>query len=125
MARDAGIDMSECRLLQEGGRRHFMTRRFDRHSEGSKLHMQSLAALAHFDFNTAGVYAYEQAFDVIKRLELPMRCVEQLGGVGDCLVDDGVARRESVAGQQKEVARVATDGTFVTRLTVQRGWNRQ
>jgi serine/threonine-protein kinase HipA len=77
MARDAGIDMSECRLLEEGGRRHFMTRRFDRHSDGSKLHMQSLAALAHFDFNAAGVYAYEQAFDVIKRLELPMRSIEQ------------------------------------------------
>lgn len=77
MARDAGIEMSECRLLQEGGRRHFMTRRFDRESDGSKLHMQSLAALAHFDFNTAGAYAYEQAFNVMKRLELPMRAFEQ------------------------------------------------
>jgi serine/threonine-protein kinase HipA len=77
MARDAGIEMSECRLLEEGGRRHFMTRRFDRQDDGGKLHMQSLAALAHFDFNTAGVYAYEQAFDVMKRLELPMRSLEQ------------------------------------------------
>src|SRR6266566_3251789 len=64
MAKDAGIDMSDCRLLEEGGRSHFMTRRFDRESDGGKLHMQSLAALAHFDFNTAGVYAYAQAFDV-------------------------------------------------------------
>jgi serine/threonine-protein kinase HipA len=77
MARDAGIDMSECRLLEEGGRRHFMTRRFDRESDGSKLHMQSLAALAHFDFNAAGAYSYEQSFDVMKRLELPMRALEQ------------------------------------------------
>jgi serine/threonine-protein kinase HipA len=77
MAKDAGIEMSECRLLEEGGRRHFMTRRFDRRDDGSKLHMQSLAALAHFDFNTAGVYAYEQAFDVMRRLELPMRSTEQ------------------------------------------------
>jgi serine/threonine-protein kinase HipA len=77
MAADAGIEMSECRLLEEGGRRHFMTRRFDRQSDGSKLHMQSLAALAHFDFNTAGVYAYEQAFDVMRRLELPLRSLEQ------------------------------------------------
>jgi len=77
MAKDAGIDMSDCRLLEEGGRSHFMTRRFDRESDGGKLHMQSLAALAHFDFNTAGVYAYEQAFDVMKRLELPMRFLEQ------------------------------------------------
>jgi serine/threonine-protein kinase HipA len=77
MAGDAGIDMSECRLLEEGGRRHFMTRRFDRTADGGKLHMQSLAALAHFDFNSAGVYSYEQAFDVIKRLGLPMRAREQ------------------------------------------------
>jgi serine/threonine-protein kinase HipA len=77
MARDAGIDMTECRILEEGGRRHFMTRRFDRESDGGKLHMQSLAGLAHFDFNSAGAHAYEQAFDVIRRLGLPMRSVEQ------------------------------------------------
>src|SRR5690554_2708191 len=51
MASAAGIDMSESRLLEEGGRRHFMTRRFDRTDDGGKLHMQSLCALAHFDFN--------------------------------------------------------------------------
>ena len=77
MAADAGIEMSECRLLEENGRRHFMTRRFDRLSEGGKLHMQSLGALAHFDFNSAGAYAYEQAFDVIKRLGLPMHAREE------------------------------------------------
>jgi serine/threonine-protein kinase HipA len=77
MAAAAGIEMSECRLLEENGRRHFMTRRFDRLSDGGKLHMQSLAALAHFDFNSAGAYSYEQAFDVIKRLGLSMRAREQ------------------------------------------------
>ncbi len=77
MAADAGIEMPECRLLEEGGRRHFMTRRFDRLSDGGKLHMQSLAALAHFNFNSAGAYSYEQAFDVIKRLGLSMRAREQ------------------------------------------------
>lgn len=77
MARAAGIDMTECRVLEEGGRRHFMTRRFDRESDGSKIHMQSLAALAHFDFNSAGAHSYEQAFDVIRRLGLPMRALEQ------------------------------------------------
>jgi len=77
MAADAHIEMSECRLLEENGRRHFMTRRFDRLGDGGKLHMQSLAALAHFDFNSAGAYSYEQAFDVIKRLGLPMRAREQ------------------------------------------------
>ena len=53
MATDAGIKMSECRLLEENGRRHFMTRRFDRLDHGENLHMQSLGALAHFDFNMA------------------------------------------------------------------------
>ena len=77
MAADAGIEISECRLLDEGGRRHFMTRRFDRLSDGGKLHMQSLAALAHFDFNSPGAYSYEQAFDVIKRLGLSMRAREE------------------------------------------------
>ncbi len=33
MAKDAGIEMSECRLLEENGRAHFMTRRFDRDAE--------------------------------------------------------------------------------------------
>ena len=77
MARSAGIDMTECRLLEEGGRRHFMTRRFDRTSAGGKIHMQSLAALAHLDFNAAGTHSYEEAFDVIRRLRLPMSAVEQ------------------------------------------------
>jgi serine/threonine-protein kinase HipA len=77
MAAAAGIEMTESRLLEESGRRHFMTRRFDRLSDGGKLHMQSLAALAHFDFNSAGANSYEQAFDVIKRLQLPMRAREQ------------------------------------------------
>ncbi|HKG40139.1 MAG TPA: type II toxin-antitoxin system HipA family toxin [Conexibacter sp.] len=77
MARDAGIAMSECRLLPENGRRHFMTRRFDRLPGGGKLHMQSLGALAHFDFNLAGAYSYEQALLTIRRLGLPMDAVEQ------------------------------------------------
>ena len=77
MARTAGITMNECRLLEEGGRRHFMTRRFDRLDGGEKLHMQSLGALAHFDYNQAGAYAYEQALLVIRQLELPMEIVEQ------------------------------------------------
>jgi len=77
MARECGIEMSECRLLEENGRRHFMTRRFDREAGGRKIHMQSLAALAHFDFNAAGAYAYEQAFQAMRRLSLPMSALEQ------------------------------------------------
>ena len=77
MARAAGIRMSECRLFEEGGRRHFMTRRFDREPSGRKLHMQSLAALAHLDFNAAGAHSYEQAMLVIRRLGLPMEAIEE------------------------------------------------
>jgi len=77
MARAAGIDMTECRLLEENGRRHFMTRRFDRDAAGGKLHMQSLCGLAHYDFNAAGVYSYEQALMAMRRLGLPMAALEQ------------------------------------------------
>ncbi|MDB6077451.1 MAG: toxin HipA [Akkermansiaceae bacterium] len=77
MAQAAGITMSECRLLEENGRRHFMTRRFDRLAGGQKLHMQSLCALAHFDFNQAGAYSYEQALLTIRQLGLPMAAVEE------------------------------------------------
>jgi serine/threonine-protein kinase HipA len=77
MAKAAGITMSECRLLEESGRRHFMARRFDRLGSGQKMHMQSLGALAHFDFNQAGAYAYEQAMLTIRQLGLPMAAVEE------------------------------------------------
>ena len=77
MAKDCGIDISECRLFEENGRRHFMTRRFDRLASGEKLHMQSLCALAHFDFNMAGAYSYEQALLVIRQLGLPMQATEE------------------------------------------------
>jgi len=77
MALECGIDMSECRLFKEHGRSHFMTRRFDRFAGGEKLHMQSLSALAHYDFNMAGAYSYEQALLVMRQLQLPMQAIEQ------------------------------------------------
>ncbi len=78
MALKAGIIMPECRLLRENDRAHFMSRRFDRGRDGKKLHMQSLCALAHFDFNMPGSYSYEQAFQVMRELRLPYRDAEQL-----------------------------------------------
>ena len=78
MAQDAGIAMMPCRLFEEGGRRHFMTQRFDRTDEGDKRHMQSLAALAHYDFNLAGAYGYEQAFLLMRALDLEPESIEQL-----------------------------------------------
>jgi serine/threonine-protein kinase HipA len=77
MAEDAGLVMNECRLLQENGRQHFVTQRFDRLDNGDKLHMQSLCAMAHYDFNMAGAYSYEQAIHVIKKLQLGMDAIEQ------------------------------------------------
>ncbi len=77
MAKAAGITMSDCRLLEENGRRHFMTRRFDRLENGRKLHMQSLCAMAHYDFNMAGAYSYEQAIQVIRRLGLGIDAIEE------------------------------------------------
>jgi serine/threonine-protein kinase HipA len=85
MAAAARIDMSECRLKKENGRAHFMTRRFDRvkvkkdgKEEEKKLHVQSLCAIAHFDFNAPGAYSYEQAFQTIRELRLPYKDTEQL-----------------------------------------------
>ena len=77
MARAAGITMTDCRLLEENGRQHFMTRRFDRDHAGNKLHMQSLGALAHFDYNEPGSYSYEQAFLVMQQLQLPIQALEE------------------------------------------------
>lgn len=77
MAQDAGITMEECRLHEEGGRAHFMTKRFDRTDKGEKLHMQSLGSMRHYDFNQAGAYAYEQAIETIQLLSLPMEDIEQ------------------------------------------------
>ncbi len=77
MAREAGIGMSECRLHLEGGRRHFMTRRFDREPAGGKIHMQSLAALRHFDYDDSGAYSYEQAMETTRELGLGMAVVEE------------------------------------------------
>ena len=77
MAKAAGITMSACRLFEENGRRHFMTKRFDRGDAGEKLHMQSLGAIAHFDYNDAGAHSYEQAIAVMRRLRLPMRDIEE------------------------------------------------
>jgi serine/threonine-protein kinase HipA len=64
-------------IAEEGGRRHFMSRRFDRLDNGEKLRMQSLCALAHYDYNLAGAYSYEQALLVMRQLVLPMESIEQ------------------------------------------------
>ena len=78
MAREAGIDMMECRLLEENGRAHFMTRRFDRTDHAQKVHMQTLCGIAHFDYKILHAYSYEQAFQVMRRLRLPYQQAEEM-----------------------------------------------
>lgn len=78
MAKHLGIEMSRCRLHEEGGRRHFMIERFDRTASGGKVHMQTLGALAHLDFNLAGANAYEQAFEIARRIGVDETGIEQL-----------------------------------------------
>ncbi len=77
MALECGIQMSKCRLLEENERNHFMTKRFDR-GKGEKLHLQTLCALAHYDYNSPSEYSYEQAFQVMRELKLPYSEMEQL-----------------------------------------------
>lgn len=69
LARACGINMMDCTLLEENGRAHFMTKRFDR-MNGHKVHMQTLCGLAHYDFRLQHAYSYEQAFDVMRGLHL-------------------------------------------------------
>jgi serine/threonine-protein kinase HipA len=78
MAADAAVTMSRCRLLHDGQHRHFMTRRFDRPDGGGSLHMQSLGALTHSDFNLAGAYSYEEAVNVLRLIGAPPSDREQL-----------------------------------------------
>lgn len=72
MATRCGISMTRCRLLEENGLAHFLTHRFDRDARtGDKIHMQTLGALAHFDFNSSGAYGYEDAARIMRKLGLP------------------------------------------------------
>lgn len=71
MAQAAGIDMTECQLLEEGGRAHFMTRRFDRTPDGTKVHTQTLCALGQLDFRQIGAHDYAQLFLLSEQLGLP------------------------------------------------------
>lgn len=77
MARDAGVRMKECRVHREGGRSHFMTRRFDRDAAGRKLHMQSLGGLRHFAFQYPPAYSYEEAMHTIRALGLDMDTLQE------------------------------------------------
>jgi serine/threonine-protein kinase HipA len=76
MALDCGINMTECRLFEDGEYAHFMTKRFDRTDTGEKLHTQTLCGIAHFDRDDR--HSYEQAFEVMRRMGLPYPDMEQM-----------------------------------------------
>lgn len=78
MAIDCGIEMTECRLLEENGRAHFMTKRFDREGSDQKHHIQALCGMQHFDYNDVRSYSYEQLFQTMRQLRLPYPQAEQL-----------------------------------------------
>jgi len=77
MAKDAGINIMDSKILTENNRTHFMTKRFDRIGN-TKLHMQTLCAIAHFDYSYSNAYSYEQAFQVMRQLKLPYSQMEEL-----------------------------------------------
>ncbi len=77
LARACGIVMSDCRIFEDGKAAHFMTKRFDR-VNGEKLHLQTLCAMAHLDYNQPTAHSYEQAFSVLEKLRLPMEDKQQL-----------------------------------------------
>lgn len=77
LVRACGIDMTECSLIEENGRAHFLTRRFDR-VNGEKVHMQTLCGIAHFDYRLLRAYSYEQAFAVMRGLRLTYKEAQEM-----------------------------------------------
>ncbi|HUW05422.1 MAG TPA: type II toxin-antitoxin system HipA family toxin [Williamwhitmania sp.] len=77
MATDCGIEMSDCKLMEENGRVHFITKRFDRDGN-SKHHIQTLCGLQHYDFNDMFGYSYEQLFQTMRMLRLSYPQAEQM-----------------------------------------------
>lgn len=78
MAKECGIEMMESKLLEENGRAHFMTKRFDREGNSTKHHVQTWCAMSHFDFNEVTSYSYEQLFRTMRELKLPYPEANQL-----------------------------------------------
>lgn len=77
LVKACGIDMSECSLVEENGRAHFLTKRFDREN-GKKVHMQTLCGIAHYDYRLHRAYSYEQAFNVMRTLKLPYSQAQEM-----------------------------------------------
>lgn len=78
MAKTCGIEMTECNLLEENGRAHFMTKRFDREGNQTKHHIQTLCGIHHFDYNDIFAHSYEQVFQTMRMLKLTYPEAEQM-----------------------------------------------
>ncbi len=78
MAKECGIEMSECELLEENNRTHFMTKRFDRQGNNTRHHIQTLCAIQHYDYNNIYGYSYEQVFQTMRLLRLSYPEAEQM-----------------------------------------------
>jgi serine/threonine-protein kinase HipA len=78
MAQTCGIEMMPSKLLEENGRAHFMTKRFDREGSNTKHHIQTFCAMKHFDYNLVTSYSYEQLFQTMRELKLPYPAAEQM-----------------------------------------------
>ncbi|MCM2302493.1 MAG: type II toxin-antitoxin system HipA family toxin [Flavobacteriaceae bacterium] len=78
MAIACGIDMMPSKLMEENGRAHFMTKRFDREGGEIKHHIQTFCALKHFDFNLVNSFSYEQLFQAMRELKLTYQDTEQM-----------------------------------------------
>ncbi len=78
MAKSCGIDMMPCELLEENGRAHFMTKRFDRGKGNIKHHIQTLCGMKHFDYNEVTSFSYEQLFQTMRELRLTYQEAEQM-----------------------------------------------
>lgn len=77
LVKECGIEMSDCSLIEENGRAHFLTKRFDR-KNGEKIHMQTLCGIAHYDYRNPRSYSYEQAFNVMRALRLPYSQAQEM-----------------------------------------------
>lgn len=77
LVKACGIKMSDCSLIEENGRAHFLTKRFDREN-GEKIHMQTLCGIAHYDYRMLRSYSYEQAFNVMRALRLPYSDAQEM-----------------------------------------------
>ncbi|MFM2485177.1 type II toxin-antitoxin system HipA family toxin [Celerinatantimonas yamalensis] len=77
IAKKCDVDMMPSRLLQEGNRRHFITKRFDR-IKNKKVHVQTLNGLAHVDYKKPGSFSYAELFGIARELKLSALEAEQL-----------------------------------------------